>query len=264
MARLTEMYDILRLAQELLVACRITESPVDLNKLARKQDIREIRVDDKVLNGELRRLNSGGYMVRLDGRDSENRRRFTLAHEIAHTLLIAKGGTAAIDCADEQIENLCDLAAAELLIPSALLRREQLKLDLGSIFFLASKFKCSLEAAAWKLLNMRDWKGALLLWRIERSTGSSIARIIAMPRTLTITLPFSKGMIVPESGVNWQSIIGNDHSTVVLQTFAREEYVAQRKQLGKNSVATLIRLNKAAESGLTSDETPNKQPDLFR
>jgi hypothetical protein len=85
-----------------------------------------------------------------------------------------------------------------------------------------------------------------------------------MPRTLTITLPFSKGMIVPESDVNWQSIIGNDRSTVVLQTFAREEYVAQRKQLGKNSVATLIRLSKAAELGLSPNETPSKQPDLFR
>jgi hypothetical protein len=264
MARLTEMYDILRRAQELVVACRITESPVELGKLARRQDIREIRVDDKVLNGELRRLKSGGYMVRLDGRDSENRRRFTLAHEIAHTLLIAKDGTLAIDCADEQIENLCDLAAAELLIPNVLLRRERLHLDLGCIFFLASKFKCSLEAAAWKLLNMRDWKGALLLWRIEKSTGPSLARIVAMPRTLTIKLPFHKGMTLPEADVNWPSIVGNDRATVVLKTFDQEEYAAQRKQLGKNSVATLIRLSKVSDFPLRSDETQSKQPDLFR
>ena len=99
------MFDILRQARELVAVCRITEPPVELGRLARKQGIREIRIEDSVLNGELRRLKSGGYIVRLDGRDSEARRRFTLAHEIAHTFLIANDRTAsAADCADEDVE----------------------------------------------------------------------------------------------------------------------------------------------------------------
>jgi len=126
MARLTQMFNILSQARDLVNTCQINEPPVDLAKLARKQQIREIRVEDSVLNGELRRLKSGGYLVRLDARDSEERRRFTLAHEIAHTFLMSDSkDSAGGDCQNAEVEDLCNFAAAELLVPDKLLRRTE-------------------------------------------------------------------------------------------------------------------------------------------
>ena len=151
-----------------------------------------------------------------------------------------------------------------MLIPEVLLRREQLKLDLESIFSLTKTFKCSLEAAAWKLLNMRDWKGALLLWRIDRSAGSLTARIVAMPRTLSLILPFNHGMVISESDINWPAVVDGSRRIVVLQTRDREVgYSAQRRRLGKNSVATLIRLSKSNESQFLPDKQLNRQNELF-
>src|SRR5689334_16337861 len=74
--------------------------PVDVAKVAVLCGIRQVRTEPLAVRGELRRLNIGGYAVTLDARLSPQRRRFTLAHEIAHTLLLADTGTAPESCSE--------------------------------------------------------------------------------------------------------------------------------------------------------------------
>jgi hypothetical protein len=247
MPKLTQMFEILSKARALVAKCQIIEAPVDLAKLARHQRIREIRVDNSVLNGELRRLKSGGYLVRLDGRDSEERRRFTLAHEIAHTFLhTEEGGNTIVRCDNTDVENLCNLAGAELLIPDTLFRRRKFSLDIESILRIAREFRCSLEAAAWKLLNSADYKGALLIWNIRRIPPRVVARLVSMPRTLTVQLPFARGATISDSDPNWSSIATSRSKNIELRSFGGVYYSAERKQLGKSTIAILIRLSKTS------------------
>ncbi len=258
-----QMYDVWKQARDLLSACEIDEPPVDLAKLARKRLIREIRVERSVVNGELRRLKSGGYIVRLDARDSEERRRFTLAHEIAHTFLLNdadvedSGG-----CGNEDVEELCDFAAAELLIPDKLLRRSSLQVDIDTILSIAKTFRCSIEAAAWKLLNMRDFKGALLLWKVQRLDGVLTARVTAKPRTLSVTLPFSRGTTLTESDPNWPAIAFDGEPLIEIQPeHSQAKYLAERRRLRGSTIATLITLSKRRTQ--SSVEASSRQTSLF-
>ncbi len=266
MPTLTQMFDILAQSRALLRKCEITAPPVDLGKLARQQDIREIRIDDSVLNGELRRLKGGGYIVRLDARDSKSRRRFTLAHEIAHTFLSADAReTSILDCHDNDAEDLCNLAAAELLIPDMLLRRSKVRFDVDSILSLIGKFKCSLEASAWKVLNTPDRKGALLVWNIQRTGRDVMARLVTMARTLTVDLPFYRGMVVSASDVNWSPIVDSDSGQVELWApDHRISYSAERQRLGNGTVATLIRLSKLNPTTRGGSRERRMQSSLFQ
>jgi len=239
------MFEILSKARALVAKCEISEPPVDLAKLATHQGIRDIRVDDSVLNGDLRRLKSGGYAVRLDARDSEERRRFTLAHEIAHTFLHESDtSNSNFGCDDTDVEDLCDLAAAELLIPDTLLRRRNFAMDIESILQAAREFRCSMEAAAWKLLNSADHKGALLIWNIQRISPKVIVRLVAMPRTLTLQLPFARGATISDSDPNWASVAVGRSEHVELRSYSGVSYSGERKQLGKNTIVILLRLSK--------------------
>jgi hypothetical protein len=263
MAKLTQMFAILSQARGLLKRCEINEAPVDLTKLARQQEIREIRVDRSVLNGELRRLKSGGYVVRLDARDSEERRRFTLAHEIAHTLLISSSDKTALhNCEDERTEELCDFAGAELLVPDQLLRRTRLQLDIHTILSIANEFRCSIEAASWKLLNTLDFKGALILWKMHKVEGVLIASAVATPRTVTVSLPFVRGMVVREGDPNWRAIVdGGEVVELQANNDPSIRYSAERRRLRGGIIATLIRL---ASTKLSSTSRPSaRQTNLF-
>jgi IrrE N-terminal-like domain len=266
MPRLSQMFDILAQSRALLRRCEIAEPPVDLGKLAREQQIREIRIDDSVLNGELRRLKGGGYMVRLDARDSRERRRFTLAHEIAHTFLAADASDqSTLNCDNEGNEDLCNLAAAELLIPDALVQRYKLVFDIDSILLLTGKFSCSLEAAAWKLLNTADRKGALLLWNIQRAGSNVTARIAAMARTLTVDLPFRRGMVISKPDPDWLAVVTSDSDEIELRGGGDGIlYSAQRQPLGKSTVATLVRLSKLNWTARRESGGRKKQSALFR
>ncbi len=264
MPKLTQMFDILAQSRALLLGCDVKEPPVDLGKLARRQQIREIRIDDSVVNGELRRLKNGGYLVRLDARDSEPRRRFTLAHEIAHTLLATNGDRTALDCSDKNVEDLCNLAAAELLVPDTILRRSSVQLDIRSVLALARKFSCSLEAAAWKLLNLPGFRGALLLWKIEKSERKVQARIFALARTLGIELPFARGMIITDSDPNWSAIALDNSDEIELSIHSPQiSYLADRQLLGRNSVAVLIKFSNSKSDPASRTRHAKGQSVLF-
>jgi Zn-dependent peptidase ImmA (M78 family) len=102
------------------------EVPTDLEVLA---SFRSIRPPEVVAMDEAGSIHFDGdnFVVRLNANDSRRRRRFTLAHEIVHTFL----GTAdarRTPAVDRQVgkfersnpeEYLCDLGAAELLLPTA-------------------------------------------------------------------------------------------------------------------------------------------------
>jgi Zn-dependent peptidase ImmA (M78 family) len=139
--------------------------PFDPFEYAKALGIRVLEEEDLVADGILRRL-GGQFEVRLRKQQSETRKSFTLAHEIAHTFFYADleefgekyRGSSSYDAEEER---LCNLAAAELLMPRKLYLADLNSLSNhdptcpgsrvispNTILKLMSKYKVSLRAAA--------------------------------------------------------------------------------------------------------------------
>ena len=88
--------------------------PTDLEALAHRIDVADIRRDDTMLvPGELRKLR-GGLVVFLLPNLTKTRRRFTLAHELGHAFFERTGRR---PHPSRELERLCDKFAAEFLMP---------------------------------------------------------------------------------------------------------------------------------------------------
>ena len=135
----------------------LTHTPVDLDGMA---DALGLTVERTPLGGDIAgkiERRARGYHVTLNSRDSARRRRFTLAHEIAHFVLhrdligdgITDSGLYRSSLTDE-IERQANRYAADLLMPAAKVRqfwREGLR----SIAQMATQFEVSHEAAEIRL-----------------------------------------------------------------------------------------------------------------
>ena len=180
-------------ARRLLDECGIERPPVDLVRIARRLDIRRIRELDIRLDGQLVELGDGGYEVILSRRAPHTRQRFTLAHEIAH-ILVAAPGNGSMSCGDAATEELCNRVAAELLIPTRFIADSAAEgMDVAALRRLATRFQCSLEATAWRVLNVGQAAGALLIWRLQDDGSLELS---ASPRTFGFDAPFENGAVL--------------------------------------------------------------------
>lgn len=98
---------------------------LDVPTILRATGVREIReIDNASLDGRIFR-EASGYVIELNRKLPPARRAFTLAHELAHTFFLrgdvpaerADGTTGNFDERNEE-EYLCDVAAAEMLMPA--------------------------------------------------------------------------------------------------------------------------------------------------
>lgn len=98
--------------------------PVDVEDIARQMGVVEISNREMVGDGYLARRSDGGLAIRLKSGVSHSRRRFTIAHEVAHIIIAKVAGEEltcpvmrGVDRSAEQ-ERLADMIAAEILMPS--------------------------------------------------------------------------------------------------------------------------------------------------
>lgn len=186
-------HPVLEAARRLLDECAIERAPVDLVRLARHVGIGRIRELDIRLDGQLVELGDGAYEVILSRNAPHTRRRFTLAHEIGH-ILVAAHENGSMSCGDGPTEELCNRVAAELLMPGRFVNAAvAADMDVSGFRRLATQFQCSLEATGWRVLNLGQITGALLVWR-QQADGS--LELSAAPRTFGFDLPFESGHVL--------------------------------------------------------------------
>ena len=128
--------------------------PTNLDALCARLNVGEIVDDDIPVVGELRREN-GGFRILCAAGQSAVRRRFTIAHELAHVLFESSGPRAPHVGAD--LERLCDMLAAEILMPKAVFEPAlgEATVDGAVIRMLASRFQASLTATALRCVDLR-------------------------------------------------------------------------------------------------------------
>lgn len=96
--------------------------------------------------------NNGKYYICINGNDQEERRRFTVCHEIAHIVLGLQSDHSALPwwsyAKRPPEEILCDIFAAELLLPHNLFKKaaEKEEISFATVANLAARFTASLTA----------------------------------------------------------------------------------------------------------------------
>lgn len=145
--------------------------PIDLETLAARMGIDQILDTDMIEDGRL--VQSRDRAVIHLRRDlNPRRRRFTLAHELAHRVLAHPQAPAvayrrAGDGDDE--ERLCDQIAASILMPDdwtrRLARRPQ---NLSTLRLMSERAQVSLSAALVRSRETNHWRKSLLRFSLDQ------------------------------------------------------------------------------------------------
>jgi Zn-dependent peptidase ImmA (M78 family) len=162
--------------KRLLEGAGVTRPPVDLDALV--QHVGNIDREDSEMGellGSVERVQRR-FKIRVNVSEP-HRRRFTLAHEIAHTLLMrpagSQGRTVRLrvrepDRYDEQ-EELCNAIAAEILMPYHLFRPRVLKalVNVEAIRRLAKEFDTSVHSTAIRYAHFAEHEMAAIIWKLK-------------------------------------------------------------------------------------------------
>lgn len=184
----------------LLKEAPISTAPTDLFRLSLGVRIHTVRLMPMLSDG-LIRPDADGFTVFLNSDASHDvdvrrglrptltvRQRFTLAHEIAHTLFFDLGASPPLERAPAEIETiiepLCQLMAAMLLIPEHVLRKEirpyRVVDSLELVCDLADRFQTSVEVLLRRLDSLEGFKATdYMLMFCERDAAASDSLIKA-------------------------------------------------------------------------------------
>ncbi|HVU87588.1 MAG TPA: ImmA/IrrE family metallo-endopeptidase [Pirellulales bacterium] len=135
--------------------------PFDPFDLAHILNVRVVP-SQEVLNASLTPEGRTGYRIDYNPNQSRRRIRFSIAHEIAHTLfpdcrdLVRNRVSRAEMREDEwQLEMLCNIAAAEILMPAEKLPIDSLsRVSIDDVVHLQEKFDVSVEALLLRIVRL--------------------------------------------------------------------------------------------------------------
>ena len=170
--------------ERLLEVAEVKRPPVPLEKIAKVRGI------DRIIQSDLGSLDGcliptwEKSVIRVNKSQSLARQNFTIAHEIGHTFfhrhkqevsLRTDSLSAETDIPRNTEESLCNIIAAELLMPTKFFQTEMEHhpLSLLSISSLSRRFETSMQATALRLVAMATRPCILIHWQESDRTGSS-------------------------------------------------------------------------------------------
>ena len=151
-------------------------------EFARLQGIKKIVKEDLGEQSAVLLRFHDGPMIKLNQKHNLARQNFSCAHEIGHTLLNelnlepcvedveyrTSNPQARVIARGKAIEQLCDAAATELLMPELVFRKylSGFGVSIHSIELLANIFRVSIRAAAWRIAEVSVEPCVALLWQL--------------------------------------------------------------------------------------------------
>jgi len=116
------------------------------------------------------RPEKGQFVVGVRASDGVERQRFTVLHEAGHTLLPGFAEARQYRCAGPKTrdEQLCDMAAAELLLPRRFFLSDLRDAGPGldGVEALAADYEASIEATALRAVDLAPRRAMLLVLRV--------------------------------------------------------------------------------------------------
>lgn len=179
------------LAQEHLnQAGLFPEPPIDVVDLARRLGVTDIRPAPLVEDGRLD-VEADSVRILLRGDLSPTRRRFTIAHEIAHLVIGNSDMRVARRAASPRdlTERLCDEIAASILLPYPWVasRYGSRPVSLSTVREMAQVGEVSMGAAVVRMKEVLGWHYSLLRWRRDETRWRFVAGT-AVPRSVFGTI----------------------------------------------------------------------------
>jgi hypothetical protein len=159
-------------AEAVVVACERllreaeAEPPIPVERLASLRGIVNIIEQDQPWAGVLAPVDNG-LLVSVRASDGYERQRFTICHETGHTFFPGFHHGRQFRCAERKtpLEQLCDIAASELLLPRAYFKADLAgaPLDFDTIEALSAMYEASIEATALRLVDLSGSEPVALL-----------------------------------------------------------------------------------------------------
>lgn len=114
---------------------------------------------------------SAGPVIKLNSLSAQTRKRFTLAHELAHLIVSPNTANSARRCLkSSDLETACDFVAAELLMSEEAMRNSiERRASIESLLSLTSQFGVSLQAAAVRVKDLGLWNESIGMWRWDQT-----------------------------------------------------------------------------------------------
>ena len=137
----------------------------NLDQIAEKLGVREITLEKMGFDGGVFE-DASGLRIKLNIENPPRRRRFTLAHELAH-LIIASGRASGArrSHACTELERACDVVAAELLMPMDKMRcAGDGEISVENLLSIAREQQSSLQATALRLHELGIWNASFGQW----------------------------------------------------------------------------------------------------
>jgi hypothetical protein len=121
--------------------------------------------------------------IEYDPNQTEERRRFTICHEIAHTLFpdcYKRERRRTPSKEDKQVEDLCNLAASEILFPSRYFESDIAGKEITGegILALAARYQASIDATSRKLVNSVDYPACVLFAKYKEPQGKGRTSLV--------------------------------------------------------------------------------------
>jgi hypothetical protein len=157
-----------RLCEDLLDESAVAP-PVNVELLASIRGIARVEQRPQPWSGVLAPTGNG-LIVGVRATDGVERQRFTILHEAGHTMLpgFAESRHYRCDGPKNREEQLCDIAASELLLPRRFFVRDfaQASPGLEGIEELSNSYEASIEATALRAVALGQEAGMLLVFKV--------------------------------------------------------------------------------------------------
>jgi hypothetical protein len=176
---LTDDDAVIRVCEEILERAEATP-PIQVEVIASLQGVSRIYRRDQPWAGFLVPTESGRLEVSVRASDPYERQRFTICHETGHTFFPGFHEQRQFRCNGEKtrLEQLCDCAAGELLLPRRMFLTD-LKasdFDWDSIEELRWRYEASMEATANRVIDLWPEDDVALLVLHQRHKPSERGR----------------------------------------------------------------------------------------
>ncbi|MGB3870862.1 MAG: ImmA/IrrE family metallo-endopeptidase [Flavobacteriales bacterium] len=185
--------------------------PFNLIDLAQMRDI-EVVPNEVVLDARIIPVDPQRFLIEYNPFQSETRINFSIAHEIGHTLFpdcrdFIRNREAQPERDSWELEFLCNVAAAEILLPYALFSADAVSapMTIDGITELAKKYKASLESV---LLRFIDVIEAPATMAIARFTDDPESRLIVDYSKATVSSKtiLQRGFIIPHGSKAYECV----------------------------------------------------------
>lgn len=162
-------------ANELLKEIKFSHPPVNLELAASFRGINKIvKVKAPYAAALIPMPQGNGFIIQVNAEHSRGRQNFSICHELGHTFLpdytsspvFRQDETTGEYGIEQEEEYLCDVAAAEILMPMKSFKplAQKKGASIETIVYLANLFKSSLEATAIRLVQTEIWRLAAVIW----------------------------------------------------------------------------------------------------